>query len=69
MAGIASSTSHYGRHLGSVRRLDATLRQLQEMSEVTVREEGLLNCAQAGLVLDVSTRVVSDSFGYVSSLV
>jgi hypothetical protein len=30
------------------------------MSEVTVREEGLLNYAQAGLVLDVSTKRVSE---------
>jgi hypothetical protein len=30
------------------------------MSEATVREEGLLNYAQAGLVLDVSTKRVSE---------
>jgi hypothetical protein len=30
------------------------------MSEATIREEGLLNYAQAGLVLDVSTKRVSE---------
>jgi hypothetical protein len=30
------------------------------MSEATMREEGLLNYAQAGLVLDVSTKRVSE---------
>jgi hypothetical protein len=35
------------------------LGQLQEMSEA-MREEGLLNYAQAGLVLDVSTKRVSE---------
>jgi hypothetical protein len=31
--------------------------ELQEMSDLMVREKGLLNYAQAGLQLDVSTNV------------
>src|SRR6267143_1854658 len=34
--------------------------ELQEMSEAMVREKGLLNYAQAALLLDVSTKRVSE---------
>lgn len=34
--------------------------ELQEMSEAMVRERGLLNYAQAGLLLDVSTKRISE---------
>lgn len=34
--------------------------QLQEMSEVMVEEKGLLNYAQAGLLLDVSVKRISE---------
>ena len=34
--------------------------ELKEMSETMVREKGLLNYAQAGLLLDVSTKRVSE---------
>ncbi len=34
--------------------------QLQEMSDVMVREKGLLNYAQAALLLDVSTKRISE---------
>ncbi len=40
-------------------RLQA-LRELQKMSEEMVKEEGFLNYAQAGLVLNVSTKRVSE---------
>ncbi len=40
-------------------RLEA-LRKLGEMSEAMVREEGFLNYAQAGLLLNVSTKRVSE---------
>jgi len=61
MAGIASSTFALQSppRERAAARLGA-LRQLQEMSAATVREEGLLNYAQAGLVLDVSTKRVSE---------
>jgi len=61
MAGIASSTfalQSPPRERAAARR--GALRQLKEMSEATMREEGLLNYAQAGLVLDVSTKRVSE---------
>jgi hypothetical protein len=35
-------------------------KQLQEMSRVTVKEKGLLNYAQAGLLLDVSVKRISE---------
>jgi hypothetical protein len=38
----------------------AAYSELQEMSEAMVRERGLLNYAQAGLLLDVSTKRVSE---------
>lgn len=34
--------------------------ELQEMSKAMVREKGLLNLAQAGLLLDVSTKRISE---------
>src|SRR5947209_512140 len=34
--------------------------ELQEMSDAMVRERGLLNYAQAGLLLDVSTKRISE---------
>jgi predicted XRE-type DNA-binding protein len=40
-------------------RLEA-LMELQEMSKEMVKEEGFLNYAQAGLILDVSTKRVSE---------
>lgn len=60
MTGITSSLALQSapRERAAARR--EALRQLREMSEVTVREEGLLNYAQAGLVLDVSTKRVSE---------
>lgn len=61
MTGIASSTfalQSPPRERATARR--GALRQLKEMSEATMREEGLLNYAQAGLVLDVSTKRVSE---------
>src|ERR1700739_645616 len=35
-------------------------KQLQEMSDVMVKEKGLLNYAQAGLLLDVSVKRISE---------
>jgi len=61
MAALASSTFA----LQAPPRDRAAARQeayaeLQEMSEAMVREKGLLNYAQAGLLLDVSTKRISE---------
>jgi hypothetical protein len=61
MTGIASSTSALqsapGKRAAARREAYA---ELQKMSETMVREKGLLNYAQAGLLLDVSTKRISE---------
>src|SRR5437899_86506 len=50
-------------NVGSVRRTNAgkgLLAELRQMSRVSVREDGLLNHAQAAAVLEVSSRRVAE---------
>lgn len=61
MTGLASSTfalQSPARDRAAARR--EAYGELQEMSEAMVREKGLLNYAQAGLLLDVSTKRISE---------
>ena len=61
MAGIASST--LALQAASADRAAAredALRQMERMSEAMIEEKGLLNHAQAALLLDVSTKRVGE---------
>jgi hypothetical protein len=61
MTAIASSTvalKASPRDRAAARR--AAYDELQEMSETMVQQSGLLNYAQAGLLLDVSTKRISE---------
>jgi hypothetical protein len=61
MTAIASST--FALHARPAERAAARVAayaELQEMSKAMVQEKGLLNYAQAGLLLDVSTKRISE---------
>src|SRR6266404_5486289 len=61
MTALASSTFALqapSRERAAARR--EAYAELQKMSETMVREKGLLNYAQAGLLLDVSTKRISE---------
>jgi hypothetical protein len=61
MTAIASSTlALQARPADRAAARRAAYAELQEMSETMVREKGLLNYAQAGLLLDVSTKRISE---------
>jgi len=60
MTGVASSSLRLGADDDRAAARRALKRELEKMSEAMVEEKGLLNHAQAALLLDVSTKRVGE---------
>ncbi len=55
-----TAVSLYGASTGKESRVRALLAELKQMTRAMEREDGLLNHAQAALILDISTRRVGE---------